>query len=50
MKIGMLALSAISGLGGLQAAHLPKQLPLKAPLAIYYSFHSPPPPGVFTEM
>jgi hypothetical protein len=50
MKIGILALSAISAVGGLQAAHLPPQPSVKAPLAIYYSFDTPPPGGVFTEM
>src|ERR1700722_4781012 len=50
MKIRLLALSAISALCGLQAAHLPLQPPSKAPLAIYYSFDTPPPGGVFTEL
>jgi len=50
MKIGILALSAISAMGGLQSAHLPPQPPVKAPLAIYYSFDTPPPRDLFTEM
>jgi hypothetical protein len=50
MKIGILALSAISALGCLKAAQLPTQSPVEAPLAIYYSFDTPPPGGVFTEM
>jgi hypothetical protein len=42
--------SALSAMGGLQAAHLPPRPPVKAPLAIYYSFATPPPGDVFTEM
>jgi hypothetical protein len=50
MNIRLFALSAISALCGLQAAHLPLQPPSKAPLAIYYSFDTPTPDGVFTEL